>query len=85
MQRFVVGLGLAVVLFWGGAGISGQDEAALHRRAIVIDTHVDTPQRMLFERGFDFAARHQDGQLDLPRMREGGLDAAFFRSGCRAR
>jgi len=50
---------------------------ALHARAIVIDTHDDTPQRMVFE-GFDLAARDAHGHVDIPRMREGGLDAVFF-------
>jgi membrane dipeptidase len=50
----------------------------LHDRAIVVDTHDDTPQRMLFEKGFDIAVRHANGNIDIPRMREGGLDALFF-------
>jgi membrane dipeptidase len=50
----------------------------LHMDAIVIDTHADTPQRMLFEKGFDIGQRHANGQIDIPRMREGGLDAEFF-------
>jgi membrane dipeptidase len=50
----------------------------LHDRAIVIDTHDDTTQRLIFERGFDIGVRHTDGNLDVPRMREGGLDALFF-------
>src|SRR5437764_895448 len=50
----------------------------LHERAIVIDSHDDTPQRMLFDRTFDITARHKDGHIDVPRMREGGLDALFF-------
>lgn len=51
----------------------------LHRSAIVIDGHADTTLRLL-EPGFDFMARHDaaDGMLDLPRAREGGLDAQFF-------
>lgn len=49
----------------------------LHRKAIVIDTHIDTPQRLLDE-GLDLAKRDTDGHVDIPRMREGGLDAAFF-------
>jgi membrane dipeptidase len=44
---------------------------------IAIDTHVDTPQRMLDE-GDDIAARLPNGHLDIPRMREGGLSGAFF-------
>jgi len=50
----------------------------LHERAIVIDSHDDTPQRMLFDKTFDITARHKDGHIDVPRMREGGLDALFF-------
>jgi membrane dipeptidase len=50
----------------------------VHDRAIVIDTHADSPQRMLSEKGFDFGVRHTNGNLDIPRMREGGLDAEFF-------
>ena len=51
--------------------------AELHRRAIVVDTHIDTPMRLLDE-GFDMAHRDALGHIDIPRMREGGLDAAFF-------
>jgi membrane dipeptidase len=49
----------------------------LHFNSIVIDTHDDTTQRLLDPK-FDFAARHADGSVDLPRMREGGFDAIFF-------
>jgi membrane dipeptidase len=59
------------------AGISARARQ-LHTRAIVIDTHADTPQRMLFEKAFDLGTRHADGHIDIPRMREGGLDAVFF-------
>jgi len=50
----------------------------LHERAIVIDSHDDTTQRLLFEKGFDIGARHANGNIDIPRMKEGGLDALFF-------
>jgi len=49
----------------------------LHRAAIVVDTHIDTPSRILRD-GVDIGRRLPDGHLDIPRMREGGLDAAFF-------
>ncbi len=49
----------------------------LHRRAIVIDLHSDTTQRLLDE-GMDLGVRQPDGHMDLPRMREGGLGAQFF-------
>jgi membrane dipeptidase len=50
----------------------------LHDQAIVVDTHDDTTQRLLFEKGFDIGARHTNGNIDIPRMKEGGLDALFF-------
>lgn len=50
---------------------------ALHFRSIVIDTHDDTTQRLL-DPAFDLGARHSDGNVDIPRMREGGIVAIFF-------
>jgi membrane dipeptidase len=49
----------------------------LHFQSIVVDTHDDTTQRLLDPK-FDFGARHSDGSVDIPRMREGGLSAIFF-------
>ncbi len=49
----------------------------LHTSSIVIDTHDDTTQRLL-DPSFDIGTRHADGNIDVPRMREGGLDAIFF-------
>jgi membrane dipeptidase len=50
----------------------------LHERAIVVDSHDDTTQRLIYDKSFDIGARHADGNIDIPRMREGGLDALFF-------
>jgi membrane dipeptidase len=49
----------------------------LHFRAIVVDTHDDTTQRLVFDH-FDLGARHADGSIDIPRMRDGGVGAVFF-------
>jgi membrane dipeptidase len=49
----------------------------IHRKAIVIDLHADTPQRLLDEH-IDWGQRLPDGHLDIPRMKEGGLAAEFF-------
>lgn len=49
----------------------------LHFRSLVIDTHVDTTQRLVFE-SFDLGVRHADGSVDIPRLREGGVGAVFF-------
>src|SRR5437762_2159232 len=50
----------------------------IHERAIVIDTHGDTPQRLLFDKNFNIGTRNKVGHVDIPRMRDGGLDALFF-------
>jgi len=70
----------AAALVLAGASVHGQAPPArsLHERAIVVDAHVDTTQRLIFDPRFDLGARHDDGNLDIPRMREGGLDAVFF-------
>jgi membrane dipeptidase len=56
---------------------SAADPLRIHRRAIVIDMHADTPQRLVDEK-VDLAQRLPDGHLDSVRAREGGLDALFF-------
>src|ERR1044071_4025982 len=50
----------------------------LHDRAIVIDSHDDTTQRLLFDKTFDIASRQTNGNVDTPRMRDGGLHGLFF-------
>jgi membrane dipeptidase len=49
----------------------------LHSTSIVLDTHADTPQRMITG-NFDLGKRDTEGHIDIPRMREGGLNAQFF-------
>ena len=73
-------LGVAVAAVAAGqqdAGVSAHAKE-LQARAIVIDTHDDTTQRLFFDKHFDIAKRNSDGNIDIPRMREGGLDALFF-------
>jgi membrane dipeptidase len=60
------------------AATAAAPPAEVHARAIVVDSHDDTTQRMLFDKTFDLGTRHPDGNIDIPRMREGGLDALFF-------
>src|SRR5215469_4535644 len=49
----------------------------LQSSSIVIDTHDDTTQRLLDPK-FDLSSRHSDGNIDVPRMKEGGLTGIFF-------
>jgi membrane dipeptidase len=61
------------------ASVQVSDRARqLHARAIVIDGHDDTTQRLIFDRAFNIGTRNANGNLDIPRMKEGGLDALFF-------
>jgi membrane dipeptidase len=53
------------------------DPLSIHRRAIIIDMHADTAQRLVDE-NVDLQNRLPDGQFDAVRAREGGLDAQFF-------
>lgn len=74
---------LLALIALGGCVAAGDNEADLvarareiHDRVMAMDTHVDIP--------FNFATEEVDPgvrgrfQVDLPKMREGGLDAAFF-------
>ena len=53
----------------------------IHEAAFTVDSHTDTPLR-LNRRGFDFGIRNDPGEarskIDLPRMKEGGMDGIWF-------
>jgi len=49
----------------------------IHFSSLVFDTHVDTPQRLLFDH-FDLAKRDLEGCVDIPRLLDGGVGAIFF-------
>lgn len=55
----------------------GDRARTLHRDALVFDAHVHVVNRQFYHGG-DMGRRVEDGQFDLPRAREGGLDAMFF-------
>jgi len=82
---------ILLILCCGLAFLAGADAAAqstdtakispraekLHKRSIVFDTHIDTTSN-LFSPDYDFGKRNTTGHVDLPRMREGNLNAAFW-------
>lgn len=73
MKRLALLLSLAIT----GAHA---DSRALHERLLVLDSHMDTP-RQLSRPGWSILQRHSPedlSQVDLPRMREGGLDGGFW-------
>jgi len=85
-MRRIAAFVVVVACVFGGAvlvrGTSADDIAErarkLHFSSIVLDTHDDTTQRFFSKSGFDLGKRNPDGHVDIPRMREGGMNAIFF-------
>jgi len=85
-----IGLASAAVLAFSAAACvvaktppSVEEKAReLHRKILTVDTHCDTAFSLL-RKDWRIGERHDpalraSGKIDLPRMREGGLDAEFF-------
>ena len=51
--------------------------ASLLDRSIVLDLHCDTPL-LISDEGYDLGELHDFGQVDIPRMRKGGVTGVFF-------
>ena len=84
MRRILSMLCVVVCAAVGGLLVRGSAADAVADRAhklqfssIVLDTHDDTTQRF-FSKGFDLGKRNPDGHIDIPRMRDGGMNAIFF-------
>src|SRR5436189_800148 len=74
MNRLTVWLGLLTLP--GTAQLSDRARK-LHNDALVFDAHVHVVDRQFYHGG-DMGQRVNDGQFDLVRAKEGGLDAMFF-------
>ena len=59
------------------AETSATDPLSIHQRAIAIDMHADTAQRLLDE-DVDLQQELSDGHFDAVRAKAGNLDAQFF-------
>src|SRR6478736_3033406 len=59
------------------AETSATDPLTIHQKAIAVDMHVDTAQRLLDEH-VDIEQQLSDGHFDAVRAKAGGLDAQFF-------
>lgn len=68
---------IACLLACGAAPPSEDVAEALHFDSIVVDTHADTTPHFQ-DPQWHFDERHRSGHVDLPRMREGGLDVQFW-------
>ncbi|MDW7651873.1 MAG: dipeptidase [Bacillota bacterium] len=59
--------------------ISTNDFNTLHREAVVVDGHCDTVHLFLGNKEpYSFGEKNDVGHIDLPRLREGGVDVQFF-------
>lgn len=56
--------------------MDGSDAGMLHRRAVVLDAHIDTVLDIV--KGRDILVRSDQGHVDLPRLEEGGVDVQVF-------
>ncbi len=84
MSRGSTALLLGVTLALGGCAVEPPPDPEsfaleLHREAIVVDTHSDTTPRFQ-DPNWHFEQRHErtESHMDLPRIREGGLDVQFW-------
>jgi membrane dipeptidase len=81
---------LPLVFLIAGSALAQKSEdelarkaAEIHAKVLTVDTHIDWPSHQLRAPSFAPRERHApgkfgSGQWDLPRMKEGGLDAAFM-------
>ncbi len=76
MTIFLTG-GLSSMIFGQESQGTPSDYQAVHQRAIVVDMHSDTVLRIM-RSGFDFGKRSSRGHMDLPRLKEGGVDVQVF-------
>ncbi|MDQ7823268.1 MAG: dipeptidase [Candidatus Eremiobacteraeota bacterium] len=83
LAAFLAGMLFAVLCREASPAGEARDPAlwqralAIHRGAIVIDTHCDTPLLMVDEH-LDIGTGSKDSEVDIPKMIEGGLSASFF-------
>src|SRR6188474_2935609 len=68
---------ITLALLLAGSPQISNRAAAVHRDALVFDAHVHVVNRQFYHGG-DMGQRVDDGQFDLVRAKEVGIDAMFF-------
>jgi membrane dipeptidase len=74
--------GIACLLLWCGCAAKepAPNARRVHEKLLTLDTHLDTPAT--FASDWDIMAQHRYAadlsQVDLPRMKKGGLDGGFW-------
>lgn len=75
-------LGAVLLLSCGVAAYAQADDKQaakakkVHFSSLVLDTHIDVTPKL--QGDWKFGERHTTGHIDLPRMKEGGLNGLFF-------
>ncbi|MFC0875002.1 dipeptidase [Saccharicrinis sp. FJH2] len=74
-------LSLLAILMFSCSETLEQKANRIHSTIVTLDSHTDTPLNLM-DSTFDMQQRHDPlvthSKYDYPRMKEGGLDAAFF-------
>ena len=65
------------LIILAAAAVPALPAQGLHDDALVFDGHVHIINRQFYQQG-DIGTRYDDGQVDLVRLEEGGVDALFF-------
>ena len=77
MLRRVLMLGFTIAALSPLLGQVSERAKKLHADALVFDGHIHVVNRQFYHGG-DIGERYSDGQFDLPRAKEGGIDAMLF-------
>ncbi len=77
LTRRELGMSAAALLGACGGAPDTAPEPEAPSGPLYLDLHIDTPSRMLSE-GLNLAESPSYSQVDIPKMRQGGLHAGFF-------
>ena len=77
LNRREFGITAATVLGGCATAPDEQPVEAQPTGPLYFDLHIDTPSRLVAE-GLDLAESPEYSQVDIPKMRQGGLNAGFF-------
>ena len=80
MKRIITAITLLVLCGTSLLAQKGDNVAErarkIHFSSLVLDTHIDVTPKLQID--WKFTERHPNGHIDLPRMKEGGLNGLFF-------
>ncbi|HEX3748529.1 MAG TPA: dipeptidase [Bryobacteraceae bacterium] len=76
MIKFALPLAVAFAAF-AQTRVDPARVTRLLQRAVIVDLHNDTTQ-MILDEGYNLAEKHDYGQVDIPRMREGHVAGLFL-------